>query len=81
MIQKSKGHLHLDKKLFDDLQVDYKKALDTGKLYFNKEVLEYKMIYPTGIVPPKHVVADLLESYGPCILLVFFICGHDIWSL
>lgn len=52
----------LTKKLFDDFKIDYKKSIDTGRLYFNKPILEYKMIYPSGIIPPKSVLAEWVES-------------------
>ena len=75
----------LTKKLFDTLKIDYAKSIDTGRLYFNKEILEYQMIYPSGLIPPKSVIADWLESYGACILLVILFSvmiygAFNVWN-
>ena len=75
----------LTKKIFNEFKIDYAKALDTGRLYFNRDILEYKMIYPSGIIPPKHVVANLIESYGACMLLVFLFAvmiygAFNVWN-
>ena len=75
----------LTKKLFDDFKIDYKKSIDTGRLYFNKPILEYKMIYPSGIIPPKSVMAEWVESYGACIVLVFLFAvmiygAFNVWN-
>lgn len=75
----------LTKKLFDTLEIDYAKSIDTGRLYFNKEILEYQMIYPSGLIPPKSVIADWLESYGACILLVILFSvmiygAFNVWN-
>ena len=48
----------LTKNILEDFQIDYTKSLDTGRLYFNKDILEYEMIYPSGIIPPKSVMAE-----------------------
>lgn len=75
----------LTKKLFDDFKIDYAKSIDTGRLYFNKPILEYKMIYPSGIIPPKSVLSEWAESYGACIVLVFLFAvmiygAFNVWN-
>lgn len=75
----------LTKKLFDDFKIDYKKSIDTGRLYFNKPILEYKMIYPSGIIPPKSVMAEWVESYGACMVLVILFAvmiygAFNVWN-
>lgn len=75
----------LTKKIFDEFKMDYSKALDIGSLYFNKDVLEYKMIYPSGIIPPKHVINNVIESYGPCMILVILFAviiygAFNVWN-
>lgn len=75
----------LTKKLFSDLKIDYAKSIDTGRLYFNKAILEYQMIYPSGLIPPRSVIADWLESYGACILLVLLFAvmiygAFNVWN-
>lgn len=75
----------LTKMLFDDLKIDYAKSIDIGRLYFNKEILEYQMIYPSGLIPPKSVIVDWVDSYGACILLVLLFSviiygAFNVWN-
>ena len=75
----------LTKKMFDEFKINYDKALETGRLYFNRDILEYKMIYPSGLIPPKHVIADLIESYGACLVLVLLFAvmiygAFNVWN-
>ncbi len=75
----------LTKKLFNDLKLDYEKSIDTGRLYFNKAILEYQMIYPSGLIPPRSVIVDFLESYGACMLLVLLFAviiygAFNVWN-
>lgn len=75
----------LTEKLFDEHKIDYKKSIDSGRLYFNKAILEYKMIYPSGLIPPKSVITDWIESYGACILLVLLFAvmiygAFNVWN-
>ena len=61
----------LTKKILSEFKIDEKNAIDTGRLYFNRDFLECKMIYPTGFMPPKHIIKSTIEIYGPIMLLVF----------
>lgn len=75
----------LTKKMLDNFKIDYEKALDTGRLYFNRDILEYKMIYPSGLIPPKYVIADWVESYGICVILVLLFAvmiygAFNVWN-
>lgn len=75
----------LTEKLFDEHKIDYKKSIESGMLYFNRDILEYKMIYPSGLIPPKSVIADWVESYGLCILLVLLFSvmiygAFNVWN-
>lgn len=75
----------LTKKIFDDFSLDYSKAIDTGRLYFNKDILEYQMIYPSGAIPPRHIIADAVESYGVCMILVVLFAvmiygAFNVWN-
>ena len=75
----------ITKRIFKKFKMDYYKSLDTGVLYFNRDVLEYKMIYPSGIIPPKHVVAEAIESYGVCMVLVLLFAvmiygAFNVWN-
>ncbi|MFR2518766.1 FtsX-like permease family protein [Peptostreptococcus stomatis] len=75
----------LTKKIFDEFKINYDKALETGRLYFNRDILEYKMIYPSGLIPPKHVIADMIESYGACLVLVLLFAvmiygAFNVWN-
>lgn len=76
---------NLTKNFLKDLQIDYRKSLDKGSLYFNKPILEYQMIYPSGIIPPKSVISEWMESYGACIILVLLFAvmiygAFNVWN-
>lgn len=75
----------LSKELLAELDIDYSKALDTGRIYFNRDVLEYKMIYPSGLIPPKHVIRDMIETYGALMVLVLLFAvmiygAFNVWN-
>ena len=75
----------LTKNILEDFQIDYTKSLDTGRLYFNKDILEYEMIYPSGIIPPKSVMAEWVETYGVCMVLVLLFAvmiygAFNVWN-
>jgi len=75
----------LTKQILKDFGVDAKTAEDTGRVYFNKDVLEYKMIYPSGIIPPKKVLIEAAETYGGCLLLVLLFAvmiygAFNVWN-
>lgn len=75
----------LTKEILNDFDVDYKVAENTGRLYFNKDILEYKMIYPSGIIPPKRVLVEAIETYGACLLLALLFAvmiygAFNVWN-
>lgn len=75
----------LTKELLKDFNIDIKAAESTGRLYFNKPILEYKMIYPSGIIPPKSVVDKTVETYAPLALLVLLFAvmiygAFNVWN-
>jgi ABC-type antimicrobial peptide transport system permease subunit len=75
----------LTKELLKDFNIDIKVAESTGRLYFNKPILEYKMIYPSGIIPPKSVVSKAVETYLPLALLVLLFAvmiygAFNVWN-
>ncbi|KIR03880.1 hypothetical protein P261_02695 [Lachnospiraceae bacterium TWA4] len=75
----------LTKKLLQKFNMDYSKSLDTGRLYFNKDILEHDLIYPSGIIPPGHVIKKTVETYGVCIFLVFLFSimvygAFNVWN-
>lgn len=75
----------LTKSFLEDFKIDYTKSLDTGRLYFNKPILEDKMIYPSGIIPPKSVMAEWVETYGACMVLVILFAvmiygAFNVWN-
>ena len=75
----------LTKNILEDFQIDYTKSLDTGRLYFNKDILEYEMIYSSGIIPPKSVMAEWVETYGACMVLVLLFAvmiygAFNVWN-
>ncbi|MFR6222394.1 MAG: ABC transporter permease, partial [Anaerococcus sp.] len=73
------------RKILSEMNIDENHALDTGKVFYNKDILEYKMVYPKGIIPPKSVVNSALEQYGAafflCLLFAFIIYGaFNVWN-
>lgn len=81
----SRDTYFLTKKILDEFKVDYDKSLDIGRLGFNNSILEYKMIYPSGLIPPKNVIKNLIETYGICILLVILFAimiygAFNVWN-
>lgn len=75
----------LTKNILKEFGIDYTKSLDTGRLYFNKPILEYKMIYPSGIIPPKSVIVEWIETYGACLILALLFAviiygAFNVWN-
>lgn len=35
------------------MNIDEKQALNIGRVFYNKDILEHSMVYPKGIIPPK----------------------------
>lgn len=75
----------LTKQYFDEFKIDYSESLDTGRLYFNRDILEYKLIYPSGLIPPPHVIKDIIETYGIVLILVLIFAmmiygAFNVWN-
>ncbi|MDY3007036.1 ABC transporter permease [Anaerococcus porci] len=73
------------REILSEMNIDEKHALDIGRLFYNKDILEYKMVYPNGVIPPKNVVSSAIEKYGAaillCILFAFIIYGaFNVWN-
>ena len=73
------------RKILSEMNIDENHALDIGRVFYNKDILEYKMVYPKGIIPPKSVVNSALEQYGAafflCLLFAFIIYGaFNVWN-
>lgn len=67
------------------MDIDEKKSIDIGRLYYNTPVLEYKLIYPSGLLPPRSVVSEALTKYGACLLLavlfaVMIYGAFNVWN-
>lgn len=71
--------------ILDELSIDMQQAESTGRLFFNTDILEYKMIYRSGIIPPSNVISEAIETYGPLfflsLLFVAIIYGaFNVWN-
>ena len=73
------------RKILSEMNIDEKQALDIGKVFYNKDILEHSMVYPKGIIPPKSVVNLAIEKYGIAffltVLFAFIIYGaFNVWN-
>ena len=73
------------REVLSEMNIDENHALDIGRIFYNKDILEYKMVYPKGIIPPKSVVNLAIEKYGAgfflCLLFAFIIYGSfNVWN-
>ena len=73
------------REILSEMNIDENHALDIGRVFYNKDILEYKMVYPKGIIPPKSVVYLAIEKYGAafllCLLFAFIIYGaFNVWN-
>lgn len=73
------------REILSEMNIDENHALDIGRVFYNKDILEYKMVYPKGIIPPKSVVNSTIEKYGAafflCLLFAFIIYGaFNVWN-
>ena len=73
------------REILSEMNIDENHALDIGRVFYNKDILEYKMVYPKGIIPPKSVVNSALEQYGAAfflfLLFAFIIYGaFNVWN-
>lgn len=71
--------------LLNEFNIDSEKAKSTGQLYYNVPILEFKMIYPSGVIPPKNVIIGFLEYYIPIILLaslfaIMIYGAFNVWN-
>lgn len=49
--------------------IDEEKALNIGRLSYNQPILEHRLIFPSGIIPPEKYIQDFLTIYTPSLLL------------
>ncbi len=75
----------LTREILQKRSIDPKTAESQGRLGYNTRLLNYKLIYPNGIIPPKNVLSRALEMYIPMSLLVllfaFIIYGaFNVWN-
>lgn len=73
------------REVLSEMNIEENHALDIGRVFYNKDILEYKMVYPKGIIPPKSVVNLAIEKYGAgfflCLLFAFIIYGSfNVWN-
>lgn len=73
------------REILSTMNIDEKSSIDIGRLSYNKDILEYKLIYPQGIFPPKSVIKSAVEEYSAYFFLVllfaFIIYGaFNIWN-
>lgn len=73
------------RKILSEMNIDEKQALDIGRVFYNKHILEHSMVYPKGIIPPKSVVNLAIEKYGIAffltVLFAFIIYGaFNVWN-
>lgn len=75
----------ITKEILKDFGIDYEVAKSTNILYFNEGILEYKMIYPSGIIPPKRVIENAIVTYTPLFILsllfaVMIYGAFNVWN-
>lgn len=49
--------------------IDEKKAISIGRLAYNEGILQHRLIFPSGIIPPKSYIQDFFTNYTPSLLL------------
>ena len=75
----------LTREILQKQGIDPKVAESQGRLGYNTPLLNYKMIYPNGIIPPRTVLSEALDSYIPismlALLFAFIIYGaFNVWN-
>ncbi|MEJ8786160.1 ABC transporter permease [Peptoniphilus sp. HCN-40583] len=75
----------LTREILQKRGIDPKTAESQGRLGYNTSLLNYKMIYPNGIIPPRSVISQALDSYIPisllALLFAFIIYGaFNVWN-
>ena len=73
------------REILSAMNIDEKSSIDIGRLSYNTDILEYKLIYPQGIFPPKSVIKSAVEEYSAYFFLVllfaFIIYGaFNVWN-
>ncbi|EPH08682.1 FtsX-like permease family protein [Facklamia hominis] len=73
------------REVLSTMNIDEKSSIDIGRLSYNTDILEYKLIYPQGIFPPKSVIKSAVEEYSAYFFLVllfaFIIYGaFNVWN-
>lgn len=73
------------REVLSEMNIEENHALDIGRVFYNKDILEYMMVYPKGIIPPKSVINLAIEKYGAgfflCLLFAFIIYGSfNVWN-
>ncbi len=73
------------REILSNMNIDEKSSIDIGRLSYNTDILEYKLIYPQGIFPPKSVIKSAVEEYSAYFFLVllfaFIIYGaFNVWN-
>lgn len=73
------------REILSAMNIDEKTSIDIGRLSYNTDILEYKLIYPQGIFPPKSVIKSAVEEYSTYFFLVllfaFIIYGaFNVWN-
>ncbi|MCR1898484.1 ABC transporter permease [Irregularibacter muris] len=75
----------LTRQMLNEFQINESEAENSGRLSYNTGILEYKMIYPSGLIPPKSVVVDVIETYSLCFLLTILFAvmiygAFNVWN-
>ena len=73
------------REILSTMNIDERSSIDIGRLSYNTDILEYKLIYPQGIFPPKSVIKSAVEEYSAYFFLVllfaFIIYGaFNVWN-
>ncbi|MGX7167672.1 FtsX-like permease family protein [Facklamia hominis] len=73
------------REILSAMNINEKSSIDIGRLSYNTDILEYKLIYPQGIFPPKSVIKSAVEEYSAYFFLVllfaFIIYGaFNVWN-
>ncbi|WP_455256913.1 FtsX-like permease family protein [Peptoniphilus asaccharolyticus] len=73
------------REILSAMNIDEKTSIDIGRLSYNTDILEYKLIYPQGIFPPKSMIKSAVEEYSAYFFLVllfaFIVYGaFNVWN-
>lgn len=75
----------LTRQMFSDLKIDLESKEEKDRVYYNTDILESKLIYPKGIIPPEKVIKKTLSSLIiPFILVILFAVmiygAFNVWN-